>query len=157
LSDVLGLQKACPLPSSHRQTYGAGEARFFAGLLGKQYFTSSDTAAAQSLLTAIRETSRTLVSMDADRRVHIELTETGNKLVLHYVNFMGMTGTFSVMPTQALTTLSIPLGKEVETVELTSPDNATAALAPLEFAKGEQTVSFTVPIRQYSLVVVSLK
>jgi hypothetical protein len=95
--------------------------------------------------------------MDADRRVHIELTETGNKLVLHYVNFMGMTGTFSVMPTQVLTTLSIPSGKEVETVELTSPDNATAVLAPLGFVKGEQTVSFTVPIKEYSLVVVSLK
>jgi hypothetical protein len=62
-----------------------------------------------------------------------------------------------VAPTQALTTLSIPSGKEVETVEVTSPDDATPALTPLGFAKGEQTVSFIVPIKEYSLVVVSLK
>lgn len=159
LYDVFGIDKSSTLPTSKVQTYGAGEARFFSGLLGKKYFTNAADAAtaASSLLTAIHATSTPWLTTNAAKKVHVELVQTDDNLMLHYVNFIGVTGTFSVIPTTVSTTLKIPAGKEAVAVKLTSPDNATSALSPLTYTESGQDVTFSVPIAEYAMVVVSLR
>jgi fibronectin type 3 domain-containing protein len=163
LSAYLGIDKvALPppvVPGIQRiQSHGSGEARYFSDLLGKKYFTNAidAPAAAASLLEAINFTSTPWLITNADKKVHMELTQVANKLILHHVNFIGVDGTLSVPNTSVTTTLKIPEGKEVAAVELTSPDNATHALAPLAYTKTGQGVTFTVPLKKYSVVVVSL-
>jgi hypothetical protein len=159
LAAVLGVTKASALPVSKTQAYGAGEARFFSGLLGKKYFTNASdaVAAASSLLTAINETTTPWLTTDANKKVHLELSQTDNQLILQYVNFIGVTGTFSVVPTTVSTTLNIPADKAVENVELTSPDNATPAMSAISFTRNANgSVTFSAPVTQYTLAVVTL-
>jgi hypothetical protein len=129
------------------------------GLLGKSYFTNATDAAtaAASLLSAFNTSSTQWLSTDADKKVHIELSQSDNKLILQYVNFIGVTGSFSVIPTSASTTLNIPADKNVTAVELTSPDNVTPDLAPLTYTNTVDDVTFTVPVTEYAVVVVSLE
>lgn len=159
LSEILGLSKGSMLPRSTMNSYGAGTAYFFADLLGKKYFTnaSDSLTAAASLLTVLKATSAPWLTTNANQKVHIELSQGDNKLFLQYVNFIGVTGAFSVTPTSALTTLKIPAGKEVVDVKVTSPTNTQPALTALGYSKTGQDVSFTVPINAYALVVISLK
>lgn len=159
LSAVLGVSKLGALPSSKVQTYGAGEGRFFSALLGRQYYTNASNAstASATLLAAINATSTPWLTTSADKKVHIELSQSTNKLFLQYVNFIGLTGTFSVSPTTAATTLKTPSGKEVSAVELTSPDDTVPALSPLAFSRAGQDVSFTVPVKEYALVIITLR
>jgi hypothetical protein len=159
LSEVLGVNKGSTLPRSKMNPYGAGAAYFFADLLGKKYFTntSDSLTATASLLAAVKATSAPWLTTNAHQKVHIELSQGDNKLFLQYVNFIGLTGTFSVVPTSALTTLKVPAGKEVVSVKLTTPGNGLAVLTPLDCSKTEQDVSFTVPVNAYALVVISLK
>ena len=159
LADVFGVSKSGSLPASQTHGYGAGEARVFSGLLGKKYFTNASdaTAAASNLLTAINATTTPWLTTNANKKVHMELTETDNQLILQYVNFIGVTGTFSVVPTTVSTTLNIPAGKSVEKVELTSPDNTTPAKTAISFTNNaNNSVTFSTPITQYTLAVVTL-
>ncbi|MFO0578399.1 MAG: beta-galactosidase trimerization domain-containing protein [Polyangia bacterium] len=159
LSDVLGFKKGSALPSSKLQRSGTGEVHFFSDLLGKRYFmnASDGATAAAPLLQSIRATSEPWLSTSADRKVHIELSQGEDQLFLQYVNFIGLTGTFTVVPTSAATALKIPAGKQVISVGVTSPGGASTALSPLPYSQTGQDVSFTVPITEYALVVVSLK
>lgn len=158
LADVFGVSKSGSLPASQVHGYGAGEARVFAGLLGKKYFTnaSDSTAAAANLLAAINANTTAWLTTNANKKVHMELTETDDELILQYVNFIGVTGTFTVVPTTVSTTLNVPAGRSVEKVELTSPDNATSAKTLVSFTTNANGVTFTTPVTQYALVVVTL-
>ena len=159
LAAVLGLTKTAALPASKIQAAGAGEARFFKELLGKKYLTNATDAgsAASTLLTAINATTAPWLTTNANKKVHMELWQGDNTLMLHEVNFTGVTGTFAVTPTTSTTTLKVPVGKEVTAVELTSPDNATPARAPLAYTVADQDVTFTVSVTEYALVIVSLR
>lgn len=159
LSDVLGIARVNALPTSKVQAYGSGESRFFSELLGKAYFTNANpttaAAAATDLLGAINATSTAWLTTDANKKVHVELSQTDKKLILQYVNFIGVDGSLSVINTSVTTSLNIPVGKEVGSIEVTSPDNATPALAPIAYSKNGQDVTFTVAIKKYSMVLVS--
>jgi len=161
LSDVFGINKSSALPASKVQSFGSGDSRFFSALLGKKYFTNAADAAsaATTLLTAINQTSSSQLLSTANKKVHIELSKTAdeNKNIIQYVNFIGVTGTFTVVPTTAPTTFKIPTGKEVVSVELTSPDNATFALSPLAYTQTGQNLTFTPLVTEYALVVVTLE
>src|SRR4030042_1973458 len=99
LADVLGFSKSDPLPGQAQHQYGAGMLLFHSALLGKSYYVTSDASALATLSAAIEQTSTTLLSTNADRRVHIELSRTDNGMGLPFVHFIGMSGPFSVVPT----------------------------------------------------------
>jgi hypothetical protein len=68
-----------------------------------------------------------------------------------------MSGTFSVVPTSFSVSLTVPAGKQVTAVALTSPDLPTTALNPISYSESGQVVTFDVSLQEYSLVVVSLE
>lgn len=157
LADVLGFSKSDPLPEQAQHQYGAGEMIFYSALLGKSYFVTSDASALATLSGAVEQTSTIPLSTDADRRVHIELSRADNEMVLQFVNFIGMDGSFSVVPTSFSVSLTVPAGKQVAEVALTSPDLPTTALDPISYSEAGQVVTFDVSLQEYSLVVVSLE
>lgn len=159
LADVLGVAKAAPLPLSTVQHTGSGQAWFFRDLLGKKYLTNATdaAAAASTLITAIDATTTPWLTTNANKKVHFELWRSENMLMLHEVNFIGVTGSFVVTPTSSTTTLKVPAGKEVTNVQLTSPDNATPALVAVDYTTSGQDVTFTVPVAEYVLVLISLR
>lgn len=156
LAEVLGIHKDSPLPASSVQRYGAGQGRYFSARLGREYFiySSEASAAAVALLGAIDATSTPWLTTTASSQVHIELTQSGNKMFLHYVNFIGFDGTFSVVSTNAPTTFKTPAGYRVVAVEITTLDGD---LQPLAFTRSGQEVSFTVPVDKYAVVVLTLR
>ena len=161
LADVLGITRTAALPAVRTNQFGAGEAVYHSDLLGRQYLTDAVRAAsaASTLLAAIDATTTSWLSTDAQGKVHVELRRSadGLTLMLHHVNFIGVTGAFSVVPTVATTTLRIPDGQQVTAVEVTSPDNATAARVPLAHTQVGQDLTFTLPVTEYALVIVSLE
>jgi hypothetical protein len=158
LAAVLGVTRGSALPTAKTQAYGYGEARFFADLLGKKYFTNASDAAAAagSLLTAIQATTTPWLTTQANKKVHMELTKTDQRLILQMVNFIGVTGTFTITPTTFQTTVNIPDGQMVTAVEMTSPDHADPGLQPLAFTTNAQQVTFTTPVTEYAMVLIHL-
>jgi len=156
LADVLGFNKGATPPTTKVNPFGAGEARYFSGLLGKDYFVSDDSAAQSALATAVRETSANVLSTNADKRVHFELTKTANEIILQSVNFIGVDGSFSVVQTSFSVNLTLPPNTQATSVSLTSPDNATPALEPVTFTQGGGVVTFDLTVDEYSMVVVSV-
>jgi PKD repeat protein len=157
LANVLGFGKSDPLPAETQNSYGGGTVLFFSTLLGKTYFVNSDASAHQNVVDAIQATSTIPLTTNADRRVHFELSQLGEETILQFVNFIGVNGSFSVVPTTFSVSLDIPAGKQVTGVALTSPDSPnTPALDPIPYTASNQQVSFDVALDQYALVVVSL-
>ena len=156
LADLLGFNKGGPLPDESQNSFGAGNVLFYAALLGKDYFVSSNASALLKLSSAIQTTSAIPLTTDADRRIHFELSHLGNETVIQFVNFIGVDGTFSIESTAFSVNLDIPVGKQVTGVALTSPDLPnTPALSPLAYTASNQQVSFDVALDQYALVVIS--
>jgi uncharacterized membrane protein YgcG len=156
LANVLGFGKSDSLPAETQNSYGRGTVLFFSTMLGKPYFVNNDASAHQKLVAAIQATSTIPLTTTADRRVHFELSQLGEKTILQFVNFIGVDGSFSVMPTTFSVSLDIPAGKQVTGVALTSPDSPnTPALDPIPYTASNQQVSFDVALNQYALVVVS--
>ena len=156
LADVLGFSKADPMPTEAQNSFGSGAAFFYSSLLGKDYFVNASSLARQSLLDAVQLSSTIPFSTDADHRVHIELSRLGDHDVLQLTNFIGVNGTFAVVPTSFSVTLDVPAGKAVTRVAVTSPDSLdTPALSPLAYTEGNDQITFDVALQQYSLVLVS--
>jgi hypothetical protein len=156
LADLLGFHKSDPLPAESLNFYGAGSVRFYSALLGKDYFVNSGVYSLQTLSDAIHANSTVQVTTSADRRVHFELSHLGEQTVLQMVNFIGVNGTFSVVPTTFSVNLPIPAGKQVSGVALTSPDLPnTPGLNTLAYTVSNQQLSFDVNLQQYAMVIVS--
>ena len=156
LADLLGFGKSDPLPAETQNSYGAGHVRFYSALLGKDYFVSSGASALQTLSDAVHASSTIPLTTNADRRVHFELSHLGEETILQFVNFIGVNGAFSVVPTTFSVNFKIPAGKQVSGVALTSPDLPDSpALNPLAYTESNQQISFDVTLQQYAAVVVS--
>lgn len=157
LADLLGFSKGGALPVENENTHSSGaKMHFFSSLLGKDYFVSNDASALQKLSAAIQATSAVPLITDADRRIHFELSHLDDQTVVQFVNFIGVDGNFSVVPSSFSVSLDIPTEKQVTGVALTSPDLPnTPALSQLPYTVSNQKVSFDVALSQYALVVVS--
>jgi len=154
LADLLGFNSSVPLPAEYEKLHpNGGKVSFFSALLGKDYFVSNSSSALQKLSTSIKASSPTPLTTNADRRVHFELSHLGDETVLQFVNFIGVDGSFSLVPTTFYTSLNIPAGKQVTGVALTSPDQS--ALSQIAYTVSNQKVTFNVSLSQYALVVVS--
>ncbi|EDM68710.1 putative surface layer protein [Moritella sp. PE36] len=154
LAELLGFNNNEPLPAEHEMLHpNGGKVSFFSALLGKAYFVSNNSSALQILSSRILASSTLLLTTNADRRVHFELSHLGDETVLQFVNFIGVDGSFSLVPTTFSTSLNIPAGKQVTGVALTSPDQP--ALSPIAYTVSNQKVTFNVSLSQYALVVVS--
>lgn len=161
LADVLGVSKSGALPATKTQPFGAGEARLISELPGSMYLTNAPGAAeaAATFMSAVGATTSAWLTTDADKRVHFELRRSadGQQLMLHQVNYIGMDGTFAVAPTSPTTTIHLPAGQVVTAVEMTSPDSATPTRSALAFTRAGQDVTFTTPVSEYAVVVLTLK
>jgi PKD repeat protein len=156
LADLLGFSKGGPLPAEKQNTFGAGSVLFYSATLGKNYFVSNDASALQKLSGAIQATSTIPLTTDADRRVHFEMSQLGNQTILQFVNFIGVDGSFTSVPTTFSVNLKISDGKQVTGVAVTAPDLLSMlTLNPLDFTTSNQQVSFNVALNRYALVVVS--
>lgn len=160
LSEVLGFKRSGFRPGQKVQTYGRGRAYSFSGLPGKAYFANAVTAAtsANDLMNVLKQASTAVFTSSADRRIHIELTEKTkqSQTIVQLVNFMAMDGSGTVKPvtTTAPISLTIPTGKRVRAVTLSTLAEGDAKHTPLAYQLQENKLNVNVPLTNYALVVV---
>ena len=94
------------------------------------------------------------VTTTADDRVYVETSQLGKQAVLQFTNFIGLNGTFSVVPTNILVTYTVPSGEAVSGVTLSNPDNTSAATT-VGFSQSGANITFNIPLTQYAMVIVS--
>ncbi len=157
LASALGFRRSDPLPTSKVHAYGSGEVRYRSVRLGKSYFVSGDPAAESALLSDLGALSATVVTTNADPRVHFELDRSAQDLVLQVTNFIGADGTFAVAPTAFSVTLELPPGTRAVSVGTTSPDTPGTVVAPIPYTQGASAVTFDVSLAQWAMVVVGIE
>ena len=157
LASALGFGKADPLPASTVHAYGSGQVRYHSARLGKSYFVTGDPAAESALLGDLGALSATVVTTNADPRVHVELDRSADDLVLQMTNFIGADGTFAVAPTAFSVTLALPPGTSATSVGTTSPDTPGTAVEPIPYVQGASSVTFDVSLNQWAMVVVGIQ
>ncbi len=155
LADVLGFSKRTPPPATKEANFGAGKVFYFLELPGWQYLRGTTQADYDKLIGSILSAVTPLVTTSADRRVHLEASSWGEETVLQFTNFIGVTGNFKVVPTSFTVSVAVPEGRQVKEMAVSSPDNPTADLQPLSFAVDRGKVTFSLNLKQYSLVVMS--
>ena len=156
LAVLLGFNVGDTVPTSAVQTYGNGETYYYAERLGKSYLTQNTSAARTTLANAVRGSSAINVTTNADDRIYLETSQLGQQAVLQFTNFIGLNGTFSIVPTTISVTYTTPNSETVDSVTLTSPDTTSTARTNLAFTQTGNQVTFSVPLTQYAMVVVSL-
>jgi hypothetical protein len=137
-----------------RNSFGAGQAFYFASLLGLAYLNTTDPTAAEQLLGPVLQVVQPSVTTDAGQSVHLEVKELDGDTVLHFTNFTGVTGNLSVVPTSFSVSVAIPSGQEVRFVEVTSPDNPTPEREAVPYTVEDGRVSFPLTVAQYSVVII---
>jgi hypothetical protein len=155
LADVLGVSKRGRLPNRHEAKFGEGAVFLFSDLPGQQYLLNSRPADYEKLIDPVLQSVTPVVSLDGDRRIHLEARALGDATILHLVNFVGVAGDYKVVPTTATLRVVVPAGKRVQGVGVASPDQASPELAPLTFDESPESVIFTVDLQQYALVVIN--
>ena len=155
LAEVLDYDKDDGLPQQVANVYGNGKVRYYAALLGKSYLVNNDVSANNTLHDAIAQTTVLPLSTNADPAVHIEMRQTSDETLLHFVNATGIDGNFSVTPVQFSVNLNIPTNRSVKAVKLTSPDLPNTGLTDLPYTKSNGAIHFQVPLTAYAMVVVS--
>jgi hypothetical protein len=143
-------------PSGSDTAYGLGNAIYYSDLPGKTYLKSTTADAFNRITAPILKYAPPVVTTTAPRQIHIEARTLGNETILQFVNFTGITGTFTVPAKTFATTVNLIPGSTVKKVEVTSADNATPALQPLTFTQSGAKVTFNLTLKQYSMVVITI-
>ncbi|MGB1309667.1 MAG: Ig-like domain-containing protein [Leucothrix sp.] len=155
LSDLLGFNKGQALPNAKVHSFGAGQTHYFSAQLGKQYLTDNTASARSTLANKVRSLSSVNVTTDADDRVYVETSQLDQQAVLQFTNFIGLDGNFSVSPTTISVTYTVPSGESVNNIQLSNPDNANATTSNVNYSQSGSTITFSIPLTQYALVIVS--
>ncbi|WP_181389675.1 Ig-like domain-containing protein [Leucothrix pacifica] len=156
LADLLGFNYGDSVPASNVQSYGSGETYYFADRLGKDYLVNETAAARNSLANAVRGASTITVNASADDNVYMETSRLGQQEIIQFTNFIGLNGSFSVVPTSVSVNYTIPNGETVTGLTVTNPDTTNTTPTTLNYTQSGNQISFNVPLTQYALVVVSL-
>jgi len=155
LSDLLGFDIGDTQPTSKVQNYGAGKTHYFSTRLGKEYLTNNSASARTQLANKVRANSSVGVTVNANDDIYVESSRIGQQAALQFTNFIGLNGTFSVVPTTVNVTYTVPAGENVTGVTITTPDTTDTSKSPLNFTTSGSTINFDIPLTQYALVVVS--
>jgi hypothetical protein len=160
LADVLGFSKAVPPPASRQNTFGLGACSYFSSLLGGQYLKSGTQAAYDSLIGAVLRAAPAFVTLAGDPRIHLEARAFGADTLLHLTNYINFgaqpAATFQTVATTCSISVAVPAGKVVTGVWVASPDNASPAPQALPYSVGGGSVSLTLSIARYSLVIITM-
>jgi hypothetical protein len=161
LADVLGFSAAQPLPSSKLNQFGLGTCSFFSDLPAGDYLRSDLQTAYNKLTADIQRVVPPFVQVAGDRRVHLESTQLGNEMILQLTNFTNLGAapalTFTTLPTTCTVTVTIPAGRQVVAVRVSSPDRLSPAFQPVPFSVAGGKATFLLTLLQYSLVALTLQ
>jgi hypothetical protein len=160
LADVLGFSITQPLPSTMLNQFGLGTCRFFSDLPGGDYLRSDLQTSYTKLTDEIQRVVTPFVTVAGDPRVHLEATQLGNDVVLQLTNFTAFGAepapTFNTVPTTCSVSFTIPTGRQVVAVRVSSPDNPSPAFQSVPFSVAGGKVTFSLTVVQYSLVDLTL-
>ncbi|WP_249375035.1 hypothetical protein [Streptomyces sp. I05A-00742] len=159
LSDVLGLRKKDPLPTSRQNRFGAGTCWYFKDLLGKAFLSATGQAGADQLLAPVRAAAPPPVTLTGDRRIHLELSRLGDDTVVQLVNFTcfgDKPAAFTTVPAACSVTLAVPEGKQVTAAAVSSPDAASPAPRPVTWTTSGRTATVGLTVAQYALLTVTI-
>jgi len=134
---------------------GKGHVRHLAGLIGKKYLTTNDAKSSATLSLALKATTRTVLTTNADKAVHIEMRERPGEMLLHFVNATGVKGNFSIPPINFNVGLTIPEGLRIKQITLTSPDLPEGKSKVLNWTHKNDIARFDVSMLSYAVVIVS--
>jgi hypothetical protein len=156
LSDVLGITRDTRPQALKQNTFGSGTAYYLPDLPGRRYLAGNAGDAFEALIAPVRQHAQAAVTAEAERQVHVEAYRFDKDVVVQLTNFIGVTGgAMSVVPTTARVSVQLPASARLKSVGVSSPDDPTPELQPLQVTTSGNTVSFAVPLQQYALVVVS--
>jgi hypothetical protein len=142
-------------PSGSDTAYGLGHAIYYSDLPGKTYLASTSLPAFDKIVAPVRKYAPPAISADAPRQIHMEAKTIGTETILHFVNFTGITGTFTTPVKTFTVTVKLAAGVVPRKVEVASPDFATSALQPLAFTQAGPQISFSLTLTQFSMVVIT--
>ena len=159
LADVLGFNKSDPLPSSTTHNFGTGTISYYSSRLGKQYLVNNTASARSTIANNVRANSNINISTNADRRIYAETSQlggqAGDQAILQFSNYIGLNGNFSVEPRTINVTYTVPELKQVSSVKVTNPDVLGTNLSNVSYTTNGSQISFSIPITQYAMVIVS--
>ena len=156
LADLLGFNYGDTVPVTNVQSYGSGETYYFADRLGKDYLTNETASSRNSIANAVRGASTITVNASAADSVYMETSRLGQQELIQFTNFIGLNGSFTVVPTTVSVNYTIPSGETITGVTVTNPDTTNTTPTTLSYTQNGSQISFDVPLTQYALVVVSL-
>ena len=134
---------------------GRGQVRHLAGLIGKKYLTTNDAPASAALSLALKATTRTVLTTNADKAVHIEMRERSGETLLHFVNAIGVKGYFSIPSIRFNVALTIPEGLRIKQITLISPDLPEGKSKVLNWTHKSDIARFEVSMLSYAVAIVS--
>ena len=127
--------------------------------LGKDYLTSNSPEAATALGELLGPRPRGALRTNAGESVHVELRTLGDEALVHLVNPERLWDKAAPEQRDIEISLALPPGRRVKDVQVTSPvplQRPPQAPARLPFTATAERVVFTVPLRAYAMVIVSL-
>jgi hypothetical protein len=152
LSQVLGFGKS-NRPAASEHSFGLGRAVYFSDLPGKDYLKSATAASRDKLADKVVAQAPPIVTTTSPKNIYVEATYLGNEMILQFVNFSGLTGTFSTpLRTFDVSVAMMPVTK----VETASPDGVDALLKPVNFTSSAGKTTFRVNVTTYTMVVVTV-
>lgn len=154
--DTVGAALAGVIGASGSDTaYGLGHAIYYSDLPGKTYLASTTADALSRITAPILRYAPPVVTTTAPRQVHMEARTVANEVILQFVNFTGLTGTFTVPVKTFDVTVNLAPGVSPVKLELASPDTSSAP-QPLVFTSNGSQITFSLTLKQYSMVILTV-
>lgn len=127
--------------------------------LGKDYLISNAPEAGAALAELLGPGLRGALQTDAGESVHVELRALGDETLVHLINPERIWAKAAPERRDVEISLALPPGRRVKDVQVTSPvplQRAPQVPARLPFTATGERVAFTVPLRAYGMVIVTL-
>jgi hypothetical protein len=105
----------------------------------------------------VRNNSHIDIETDADDSVHFESSQLDGYSILQFANFIGMKGKFSIQPTSFNVSYTLPAGKKIRSVGLTTPDTLDTEQTALKFTQTGSKISFNLSMQQYAMVLIAFE
>ncbi|MFF0969269.1 beta-galactosidase trimerization domain-containing protein [Streptomyces sp. NPDC003703] len=155
LADVLGFGAADPQPETREHAVGAGTCHYVKDLAGLRYLGKTDQATADRLLGPVRAAAPPVVGLTGDPRIHLELSRLGDETLVQLVNFTcfgDAPAAFTTRPATCTVRLTVPAGRRVTAVTVSSPDGPSPDPRPVPWQATGDAVTAEVTVAQYALL-----
>ncbi len=138
----------------------AGMALHTGQLVGKAYLMSGSPEASTAIGELLGDRVRRSLTTDAGPSMHVEVRTLGDEMLLHLIDSERLWNKQAPETRDVAVSLVLPPGRTVSDVRVTSPEPLSRppqAASKLPFSVAGDRVSFKVPLRAYTMVIVATR